>query len=53
MIKLVWTYGIQLWGSAAVTNIAILQRIKNKILRTVTNNQLHNYFDILSVDEVI
>ena len=47
MIKLVWTYGIQLWGSAAVTNIAILQRFQNKI-----QLQLHNYFDILSVDEV-
>ena len=25
ILKPVWTYGIQLWGSAAVTNIAMLQ----------------------------
>ena len=60
ILKPVWTYGIQLWGSAAVTNIAILQRFQNKILRTITNapwyltnNQLHSDLDILSVEEEI
>ena len=45
MIKPVWTYGIQLWGSAAVTNIAILQRFENL--------HLHNDIDILNVEEEI
>ena len=60
MMKPVWTFGIQLWEQAAVTNIVILQRFQNKILRTitnaswyVTNNQLHNDLDMLSVEEEI
>jgi hypothetical protein len=36
IIKPVWTYGIQLWGSAANSNINILQRFQSKVLRTVS-----------------
>ena len=60
MMKPVWTYCIQLWGSAAVTIIAILQRFQSTIRPTitnapwyVTNNQLHNDLDLLSVEEEI
>ena len=34
MMKPVWTYGLQLWGSVAV---AILQRFQNKIIQIITN----------------
>jgi hypothetical protein len=36
ILKPVWTYGIQLWGSAANSNIAILQRFESKTLRCIT-----------------
>ncbi|CAK9827570.1 Probable RNA-directed DNA polymerase from transposon BS [Anthophora retusa] len=32
----IWTYGIQLWGCAKQSNINIIQRVQNKILRTIT-----------------
>ena len=35
ILKPVWTYGIQLWGSAANTNIDILQRFQSKVLRLI------------------
>jgi hypothetical protein len=37
VIKLIWTYGIELWGCASKTNIAIIQRAQSKILRSLTN----------------
>lgn len=37
IIKPVWTYGIQLWGTASNTNIKIIQRYQNKALRVIVN----------------
>jgi len=37
IFKPVWTYGIQLWGCTKPSNIAIIQRIQNKILRAIVN----------------
>uniref|UniRef100_A0A6B2EET6 Putative reverse transcriptase n=1 Tax=Phlebotomus kandelakii TaxID=1109342 RepID=A0A6B2EET6_9DIPT len=37
MIKPVWMYGIELWGSASLSNVNIIQRFENKVLRQVTN----------------
>lgn len=37
MIKPVWTYGIQLWGTSSNSNIEILQRLQNIVLRTIVN----------------
>lgn len=37
MLRPVWTYGIQLWGSTADSNIEIIQRFQNKIMRTIVN----------------
>lgn len=37
IIKPVWTYGIQLWGTASNSNLEILQRFQNKVLRTIVN----------------
>ena len=35
--KPVWTYGVQLWGSASNCNIEILQRLQSKMLRIITD----------------
>ena len=37
IIKPIWTYGIQLWGTAADSNIEIIQRFQSKVLRCITN----------------
>ena len=37
VIKPVWTYGIQLCGTASNTNIEILQRFQSKTLRSLIN----------------
>jgi hypothetical protein len=37
VIKSIWTYGIELWGCASNTNIAIIQRAQSKILWSITN----------------
>jgi hypothetical protein len=36
-LKPIWTYGIELWGYATKSNIAIIQRYQSKLLRTMTN----------------
>lgn len=35
LLKPVWTYGIELWGSTANSNIEILERFQSKVLRTI------------------
>jgi hypothetical protein len=35
VLKPVWTYGIQLWGCKKPSNIAIIQRFQNKVLRNI------------------
>jgi hypothetical protein len=37
VLKPVWTYGMELWGSATKSNIAVIQRNQSKLLRTITN----------------
>jgi hypothetical protein len=37
ILKLIWTYGIQLWGSASTSNIEILERFQSKALRMITD----------------
>lgn len=37
ILKPIWSYGIQLWGSAKPTTINIIQRFQSKTLRTITN----------------
>jgi len=36
-LKLIWMYGIPLWGIASNSNIEILQRFQNKVLRSIAN----------------
>ena len=37
IVKPIWTYGIQLWGTAAKSNIAIMERFQSKTLRQIAN----------------
>jgi hypothetical protein len=36
ILKPIRTYGIQLWGSASISNIEILERFQGKVLRMIT-----------------
>jgi hypothetical protein len=36
-----WTYGIQLWGCTKPSNIAIIQRFQNKVLRNIIDAPWH------------
>lgn len=60
MLKPVWTYAMQLWGTSSNSNIEILQRYQNKVLRSivnatwyVTNYATHQYLKIPFVREEI
>ena len=35
ILKPVWTYGIQLWGTASNSNLEILERFHSKVLRII------------------
>jgi len=37
IVKPVWTYGIQLWGTASNSNLEILERFQSKVLRIITD----------------
>jgi len=37
ILKPIWTYSIILWGTASNSNIEILQRYQNKVLRAIVN----------------
>lgn len=58
ILKPIWTYGIQLWGTASRSNMEILQRFQNKILRTISrapwfvpNAVLHRDLHIATIEE--
>ena len=60
IITPIWTYGIELWGCACKSNIAVIQTCQSKILRAtvdapwyVTNDIIHKDLGIPSVHEVI
>ena len=60
VIKPVWTYGIQLWGTASNSNIEILQRFQSQTLRSlinetwyVTNEAIHRNLKIPTVKDEI
>jgi hypothetical protein len=60
ILKPSWMYGIQLWGSACNSNISILQRMQNVILRTlagvpwfIKNSEIHEHLQIPTVQEEI
>jgi hypothetical protein len=37
IVKPIWTYGIQLWGTASTSNIKILERFQSKVLRMIVD----------------
>jgi hypothetical protein len=37
ILKPIWTYGIELWSSASISNIEILERFQGKVLRMITD----------------
>jgi len=47
ILKPVWTYGIEQWGCANRSNIAIMQRYQSKLLRTITNAPWYDHDYIL------
>ncbi|KAH8394243.1 hypothetical protein KR215_010216, partial [Drosophila sulfurigaster] len=51
IIKPIWTYGIQLWGTACKSNCRNIQRLQNKALRMVSN--AHPYHDNSTIHEVL
>jgi hypothetical protein len=60
VIKPIWTYGIQLWGSACKPTVDIIQRAQSKLLRSITaapwyvsNRTLHTDPEIPYVKEII
>lgn len=60
VLKPVWTYGIQLWGCAKMTNVQIIQTFQNKVLRNIVNapwyirnDNLHRDLEIKLVSEEI
>jgi len=36
-LKPIWTYGLAIWGSAAASNLAVIQRYQAKTLRQITD----------------
>jgi hypothetical protein len=60
MFKPIWTYGIQLWGTASTSNIEILERFQSKALRMIAdapryvpNTVIRKDLQIPKVKEVI
>ncbi|CAH2086206.1 unnamed protein product [Euphydryas editha] len=60
ILMTIWTYGLQLWGSACDSSLNIIQRMQNGILRTianapwfVTNTEIHKAMNMRTVAEEI
>lgn len=60
VIKPIWTYGIQLWGTACASNVSKLQRRQSKILRIITgapwyirNANIHEDLNMPTVEEEV
>jgi hypothetical protein len=56
----IWTYGLELWGCASKSNLAIIQRAQSKIIRMianapwyVSNDTLHKDFGLPYVHDTI
>jgi hypothetical protein len=60
VIRPVWNYAIQLWGCANDTNIEVIQRYQNKVLKCIVNapwyvrnSALHRDLGIETVVDII
>jgi hypothetical protein len=48
ILKSIWTYGIQLWGTASTSNIEILEHFQSKALRMIIRRYSSQYSARLS-----
>jgi uncharacterized protein YeeX (DUF496 family) len=60
VIRPIWSYGIQLWGCASDSNIEVIQRYQNKVLKCIVNTPwyfrdgyLHRDLGIETVTDII
>lgn len=60
IIKPIWTYGMELWGTASNSNIEILERFQSKVLRSITkapwyirNEEIRKDLNISTVKKAI
>jgi hypothetical protein len=60
VLRPVWSYGIQLWGCASDSNIELIQRFQNKVLKCIVeapwyirNSDLHRDLRIETVTDII
>ena len=60
ILKPIWSYGVELWGTAAKSHLDIIQRFQSKTLRIisnapyyVTNVQLHRDLNVPLVEDEI
>jgi hypothetical protein len=60
ILKPIWTYGIPLWDTASNSNIEMLQRYQNKVLRAIvyalwyiSNKILHTDLKVPTIGEEI
>jgi hypothetical protein len=60
VLRPVWSYGIQLWGCASDSNIPVIQRYQNKVLKGIVNvlwyfrnSDLHRDLGIETVTDII
>jgi hypothetical protein len=47
ILKLIWTYGVPLWGTASNSNIEILPRCQNEVLLAIVNAPRYIYNKVL------
>lgn len=59
ILRPIWSYGIQLWGCASNSNIEIIQRFQNKILRNIIdapwycrNSDIHRDLQMETVNQI-
>lgn len=60
VLKPVWTYALELWGSASSSNVEILQRFQNSVLKTIAQSpwfvraqEVHDYLEVPTIKEEI
>ena len=44
ILKPVWAYGIQLWGTASNSNLEILERFQSKLLRIIRRTMVYTKY---------
>lgn len=60
VLKPIWSYGIQIWGTTASSNVDKIQRLQSNILRNITgapwfvrNSNIHRDLEVPMVQEEI